>query len=349
MSPAKTTRALLPCLLAVVLAILAPGGAALAQTAANTEGSVAWSVRPADTAQGRDRPNFAYEVAPGTSVSDALTVTNRSAEPIELDVYAADGFLTPDGSLDILASSEPSTELGSWISVASAPVALASGESTEVPFRLDVPADATPGDYAAGVVAAMLVTADSGTVTERRLGSRIHLRVQGELAPALTVSDVAVDYHGTINPAGAGSATVRYRLTNEGNTRLRPEVEVTAAGPFGWAAVRATDEAPELLPRSSIERSVTVEGVPPLIVLTAEARATSTVVSPGVTPTIEVPEPIVSTGSAATAAVPWSALVIVLALAALVFWRLRARRKARTAQQRAIDEAVAAARAELVH
>ena len=157
----RSRRALLPMLLGLALALAAPATVTHAAAAVESETMVSWSVRPADTAQGRDRPNFAYELNPGGTLGDALFVTNRSAEPIVLDVYAADGFLTPDGSLDILAGGEESTELGSWVDIDANQLTLASGESAEVPFSVAVPPETPPGDYAAGVVASMLVTADN--------------------------------------------------------------------------------------------------------------------------------------------------------------------------------------------
>ncbi|MFJ6653425.1 DUF916 domain-containing protein [Microbacterium sp. NPDC091313] len=322
-------------------AAIATAAAPPADSAADS--TVTWSVKPADTAQGRDRPNFAYDLAPGGTAGDALLVINRSAQPIELGVYAADGFLTPDGSLDILAGGETSTELGSWIAVGTDRVTLDSGQSAEIPFTLTIPADAPPGDYAAGVVASMIVTADNGTVTERRLGSRVHLRVQGELAPALAVSDVSVSYSGSLNPFDAGTATVTYTLTNTGNARLKPDVALTASGPFGLAALRAGDDAPELLPGSVIERTVEVAGVPPLVMLFADVATTSEVIS-------RVPDaafaPVLASASGATAAVPWTVLALLIVTAALIVWRVRAARKRAAAQKQAIADAVAAATAE---
>lgn len=346
-SSRSARRALLPVLLGLTLALAAPATVAHAAATGESETTVSWSVRPADTAQGRDRPNFAYELNPGGTLGDALFVTNRSAEPIVLDVYAADGFLTPDGSLDILAGGEQSSELGSWVDIDASELSLASGESAEVPFTVAVPAATPPGDYAAGVVASMLVTADNGTVTERRLGSRVHLRVLGDLAPALTVSDVSVDYHGTLNPIEPGSATVTYTLVNTGNARLDPGVTVSLAGPFGWAPVDVADDAPELLPGSSIERTVQLAGVAPLGLVTAEVTSSSEVVSrtlAGSSPASF--DPVLSTGAASTAAVPWTALVALLLLGGLVAWRIVAVRRRKAAQERAIAEAVAAAKAE---
>ncbi|YAF74007.1 hypothetical protein NE358_14730 [Sphingomonas sp. G5] len=350
MSPAKTSPRSLRTLvsfLAGLALLLGTPVAASAAAAPSAETTVTWSVKPADTAQGRDRPNYAYDLLPGGTVGDALYVANRSPQPITLRVYAADGFLTEDGALDILAGDAESTDLGSWVSIESSELTLDSGASAEVPFTVAVPADAAPGDYAAGIVASMLVTADNGTVTERRLGSRVHLRVQGALAPSLAVGEVAVDYHGTANPAEAGSATVTYTLTNTGNTRLDPNVEVALGGPFGWARVTAADDAPELLPGSSLERTVEVAGVVPLVLLSADVTATSQVVSrtlAGAEPSTL--DPLVSQGAAATAAVPWTALAILAVIVLLVAWRIVAARRRRAAHAREIAAAVAAARAD---
>lgn len=350
MSQAKTTPRPLRLLLSFITGLALMLGSPLAASAAaapSPDTTVTWSVKPADTAQGRDRPNYAYDLMPGGTVGDALYVANRSPQPITLRVYAADGFLTDDGALDILAGGVESTDLGSWVSIASPELTLDSGASAEVPFTVAVPADAAPGDYAAGIVASMLVTADNGTITERRLGSRVHLRVQGELAPALAISDVVVDYHGTANPAETGSATVGYTLTNTGNTRLDPDAEVALGGPFGWARVTAADDAPELLPGSSLERTVEVAGIVPLVLLSADVTATSQVVSrtlAGAEPSTL--DPLVSQGTATTAAVPWTALAILAVIALLVAWRIVAARRRRAAHAREIAAAVAAARAD---
>lgn len=350
MSQAKTTPRPLRLLLSFITGLALMLGSPLAASAAaapSPDTTVTWSVKPADTAQGRDRPNYAYDLMPGGTVGDALYVANRSPQPITLRVYAADGFLTDDGALDILAGGVESTDLGSWVSIASPELTLDSGASAEVPFTVAVPADAAPGDYAAGIVASMLVTADNGTITERRLGSRVHLRVQGELAPALAISDVVVDYHGTANPAETGSATVGYTLTNTGNTRLDPDAEVALGGPFGWARVTAADDAPELLPGSSLERTVEVAGIVPFVLLSADVTATSQVVSrtlAGAEPSTL--DPLVSQGTATTAAVPWTALAILAVIALLVAWRIVAARRRRAAHAREIAAAVAAARAD---
>ncbi|WP_340698294.1 WxL protein peptidoglycan domain-containing protein [Cellulosimicrobium funkei] len=334
----------------------APGQAApAARTAVATddtpapdpEKTVQWGVRPGDTAQGVDRPNFAYSLAPGGSLRDSLVVSNHGDTPLALAVYAADGFLTDDGTLDLLPAGEESTALGSWIALDQAEVEIPPQERVEVPFTVTVPDDATPGDYAAGVVSSLVVVAEDGVTTDRRLGSRVHLRVQGELAPALAVDEVRLAYDGTLNPFAPGSATVTFTVTNEGNARVAPATAVRVSGPFGLGATSATDvDVPELLPGSSVERTVEVDGVWPLGREVATLTVGGEVVPlPGTVPDPEVVVPGV-VATTATWAVPWVALGLLVLVALLVVWRVRARRRARTAQQRAVDAAVTAALAE---
>ncbi len=353
-SPRRARAGILP-LLGVLLALLltplasSPVFAAADPGPAAGEASdttVAWSVRPADTVQGTGRPNFAYDLAAGADLDDAILVTNRSDTALDLRVYAADAFLSPDGSLDILAAGEESEALGAWISVGSPDISVAPGDTAQVPFSLALPDNIEPGDYTAGIVASLRVESD-GIVTERRLGSRIHVRVTGVLAPALDISGVSVDYEGTWNPFGTGAATITYTLTNEGNARLAPGTTASISGPFGILPTTTTDaELAELLPGSSVDRSVRVEGIVPLIFMSADVVATPEVVVREGSAQAAPPEVADVRSSAAVWAVPWATLALfVLVAAAVVLW-LRTRRRRSAAQKRAVDAAVASALAE---
>ncbi len=216
-----------------------------------------------------------------------------------------------------------------------------------MPFSVSVPDDAPPGDYAAGIVAAMRVESAEGVVTERRLGARILLRVSGDLAPALSVTDVSITYDTPVNPLAADAADVTFTVTNEGNTRLAAEATVTVTGPFGIAPLRVGSGAlSELLPGSSLEHTVRVADVRALVLLTADVTVDAAVVArPGDDPDA-LPSVAAQDGAATTVAVPWSALAVLVALLALVGWRVAARRRRRRQHRAEIDAAVAAALAE---
>lgn len=338
------TRTRVPAAL-VALGVLALHLVGLpAAAAADGSTQVSWGVRPADTVHGAERPNFAYTLPPGGTLSDALIVTNRGDAPLALDVYAADGFLTPDGTLDVLEAGEQSTALGSWVAVTTPEVVVEPDATVEIPFTVTVPADAQPGDYAAGVVSSLLVENAEGVTVDRRLGSRMHVRVSGDLAPAIAVSDVHVAYAAGGSPVAPGSATVTFTVTNTGNARVAPAEQVQVSGLLGLGDARAAAvDVPELIPGASVERSVVVDGVWPLVRTTARVALGGEVVAlPGAA---AAENPLVPgvVATAAAWAVPWAVLAALLVVGVLIALRVRAGRRRKDRHQRAVDDAVAAA------
>lgn len=343
--PRTRVPAALVALGVLALSLVGAPGAAAAAAPADGSTQVSWGVRPADTVHGAERPNFAYTLPPGGTLSDALVLTNRGDAPLALDVYAADGFLTPDGTLDVLEAGEESTALGAWVTVATPEVVVQPDATVEVPFTLTVPADAQPGDYAAGVVSTLLVENTEGVTVDRRLGSRMHLRVSGDLTPTIAVSDVHVDYDAGGNPVAPGSATVSFTVTNTGNARVAPAEQVQISGLLGLGRARAAAvDVPELIPGASVQRSVVVDGVWPLVRTTARVALGGEVVAlPGAPAAEEGPLVPGVVATAAAWAVPWAVLAALVLLGVLVALRVRARRRRGLRQQRAVDEAVAAA------
>ncbi|MFI1731982.1 hypothetical protein ACH40E_22765 [Streptomyces acidicola] len=165
-----------------------------------------WSVVPS----GGGRPSFYAEGAPGAVLQDTVSVRNPSAEPVRVRLSG-----------------------GSWVVFAGegAPARTVSVEvpartRAEVPFTVNVPAGATPGDHAD------TVTVRSSDGRSRTV--RLRLRVGGPELPALTVERVAVR-----------GERITYELVNRGTTTLTPSLAVRAEGLFGR---RLLDRAPRTLP-----------------------------------------------------------------------------------------------------
>lgn len=316
-------------ILRFLAAATATAALVLTGAAASADTTVTWGVKPADNEHGAGRPNYSYAVEPGGSLDDALVVTNHDEGELALRVYAADGFTTTSGQLDLRPAEEEPTGVGAWVTLGrSELLLLAPGESAEVPFTLTVPDNATPGDHTGGIVASLLGEENADGITvERRLGSRIHVRVGGELAPSLAVEDLRVDYDGTANPLAAGTATVTYTVANTGNARMTAGQTVRVAGPFGLLETGAdVPDLPELLPGATHEVSVVVDGVRPLIRATASVTLTPRVAGDDALtlPAIE--------STAGAWAVPWAVLVVLALAVALLVRRLVRRRRGRRRQ-----------------
>jgi archaellum component FlaG (FlaF/FlaG flagellin family) len=257
-TPAPTRKILVPeprrirPLLALALAgalVVATSPGAVAATA---EGGTAWTVQTADNANGTGRGNFAYDAEPGAVIEDAMRVVNTGTETLPLAVYAADAFTTASGQIDVLVDGTPSEGAGTWVSIEPADLQLTPGQSADVAFRIAVPADARPGDHAAGIVTSLVSTdAAQSLSVDRRLGTRINIRVAGELVPAADVPEVSAAYTPSWNPFAPGILTLSYALENTGNTRLTGIETVSVAGPF--AASAPGTQLPEVIPGSVIE------------------------------------------------------------------------------------------------
>ncbi|MDW5329566.1 WxL protein peptidoglycan domain-containing protein [Plantactinospora sp. KLBMP9567] len=321
----------------------APGPAGTTSPPAKSR--VTWGVTPSSQKGPDGRPSFSYKLDPGASVTDYVAVTNHSAEPLALTVYASDAFTTGEGGFDLLAGQEKPVDVGAWVRLTTRTLTVPASSRVDLPFTLTVPTNAAPGDHTGGIVASLATTgtdAQGNQVSvDHRVGTRVYLRVTGELRPALALEDLRVRHRGSYNPVAGGELTASAMLRNTGNVRLGGQPALRATGPFGLAARTASGAPlPEILPGDAVRVSVQLSGVPPLFRLTA----TTTVTPMAVDGQVFDPQPVSVADSRAVWAVPWSQLL--LAVATIVgCWALvvlRRRRRQRTARE--LAQAVAVAR-----
>lgn len=316
---------LVPLVVAVTAVLVSTAGAATASAATSDPGSqVSWSVRPAGTDGPDGRRVIDVSLAPGGSVQEHVLVQNLSDHTVTFDITANDGYLTASGKFDMRPRSHVPTEAGAWVEAVDS-LRLDAGDSAVVPILLEVPADATPGDYSAGVAASVVTSTDGLVSTEHRIGVRVNVRVAGQLAPALTLENLESHYVQSWNPFAPGAVAVSSTVANSGNVRLRGELTADV-DPLAGSA-RAVAESPDLSPGSQTVVSVTAEQVWPLgpVRTTVTLRPVADVVG-----AVEsaAAEPVVHTLT--TWALPVPQLVVVaaaLATAVVLRATLRARRR----------------------
>jgi Bacterial protein of unknown function (DUF916) len=302
-------------LAALGLVVLGAGPAAAADDAP-------WAVRTASNEFGSERPNYSYTLNPGGHLEDGLVVVNHGTTPLDLALYAADGFTTDAGRLDLVTKDTTSTGVGAWVHAGRDHVTIQPGKSAEVPFTVTLPANATPGDHLGGIVTSLTQASAGRTNVERRLALRIRLRVGGELKPSLSVKDVHVDH--SDNPSGKGDATITYTIHNTGNAILTARQAASISGPFGRMRVRSgqVDDSPQLLPGDTWKVSVPIHGVAPAVPLTG----TVTVV-PLLTDASGSIGPLAAVETTTHARTTPTALLLLIVLCGLVVVVLAARRR----------------------
>lgn len=275
---------------------------------AYADGDLSWSLAPVDNDHGTGRPNFSYVLEPGTEITDAVLVRNRSATELTLQVYAADGFTTTSGDLDLLPAGQPSVDLGSWTKPAVSELRLAPGAVQEVAFTIVVPADARPGDHPGGIVTSH--TTEAGTVqVDQRFGLRIFGRVPGELTVAGAVTDVQTTANSPWNPFAATDAHLQYAVTNAGNARTFFTYRADLSGPFGLGGRSVSGETTEILPGSTLRPELDLPGLLPLFFLSGDLHLTPQAVDGQVGQEIVVPLQVWS--------IPWGGLGLLLLVTAL--------------------------------
>lgn len=306
----------------LLLAVSATTAASVSTaTAAENEG---WAVFPSAAPGGPARNEFIVDLRPGTVVEDSISITNKTDAPLAFDLYAADAYNTDVGSFSLRLPDEPREGMGAWTILSTARVDVGPGAVVDVPFSIQVPADASPGDHAGGIVARSTepVTTDAGEVqldVLQAVGVRIYGRVAGPLAPSLEFTELHLQTDtgpGTLF-GGSYDATLQYTVTNTGNVRLVPTTGATLEGLVFDQRMLANRELPELLPGGSATVVEQVGGLRPTGPLTAALSVTAPSADP-VERETRVWE------------VPWALLALLVVLVIVVAWRRRRRRTVAT-------------------
>jgi hypothetical protein len=295
-------------------------------------GPITWGISPADENGADGRGAIEHMVKPGGGRTDHVVVRNLGDRPLTLDLYTADATLT-GGVFDLLGDDEESSGVGIWATAGTGRVTLAPRERKVVPVRIKVPETAEPGDHAGGIVAVLRPKegTDDPLQVERRVGTRIHLRVAGPVTPQLTIEVTDVRYHHPWLPFAPGSGTASLTVSNTGNIRLAGQSLVEIEGPAGIVLGRSEPIAvPELLPGASLDFEVEFDELAPLGPLNVSAKADALTsgdqelgdsVPPG-------------TDRVTVWALPWATLALLLAVTTgVLVWRRRVSRSRRPAAE----------------
>lgn len=290
-----------------------------------------WALTPTgdDPQEPGQRTTFTFDAAAGGTLEDSVTVWNYGTEPTGFRLYATDAFTNPDGVFDLLRADQPATDVGPWVALQQVSIIVPPSSGTVVPFRLVVPADATPGDHAGGLVASVQQTdtdrAGNTVVVDRRIAVPLYVRVAGDLHAQLVVEDLATDYRNGAWSVGGGDLDLTYTVRNTGNVRLSGRQRVAVRGPLGWTlAEQPLADLDELLPGSQVTVSAHVSDVLPALRLTA-----SVTIDP-VSAIETVPPPPSASASTSFWALSWPVVIgMLVLLGLLVLAVLRGRRSRR--------------------
>ncbi len=276
---------------------------------------------------------FSYGVTPGAFVDDHVALVNYSAVPLRLSLYGTDAVETLSGGFGLLLATQRPSGVGSWISLAAkyahviVPPRRVNGPGIfVVPFTMRVPITTTPGDHVGGIVASLRTrgvnSSGQNIILDQRIGTRVFVRVAGQLHPSVQIRNLHATYFATWNPFGSGRVRVSYQVLNSGNVDLSLSQSVNVTGALANSHHVALANVALLLSGSAINESVVVGGVWPQFI----EHVGVSVKSQSATSTL-VPLQSVNVNANATVSlwtIPWPQLIfLAVVVAALFIWRRR--------------------------
>lgn len=302
-----------------------------------------WAVQPSGPNGPGVRPTFRWAYTPGTTIADWVGVSNFSRKPLTLQLYATDAFNSAGGGFDLLTAQKQPIDVGTWITFRQQTITIPARSRVDVPFRLAIPANASPGDHVGGVVAALRTTSTTPggalVALDQRVAARVYLRVDGPVRPRLEVTDVHAVWHAAADPL-SGWTTVRWTVRNSGNVRLTGGQVLTLEAPWGSLRKVRLPRLTELLPGSSLSFRTRVADVAPKFRYRAEITIAAHLVDPG----LGDARATVTTvhGTARFWAVPWVllAIALVLVVGLTIYVRRRRARHLPVASPEAVTESV---------
>lgn len=194
-----------------------------------------------DASNPRTKTIFVKKIAPGTSLSDAVAVTNSGSEPKTVTVYAADSVPSSGGAFACAQAVETPKQAGKWIAMSQASVDIPAGATVTVPFTITVPKDAEPGETNGCIVLQEKkdATVEGGISLNFRTAIRAAILVEGAIRKE--VSTVGVD----VSSKGSG-VTVSPIVKNTGNVSVDVDVTGQLKTIFGTVIREHNDTFPLL-------------------------------------------------------------------------------------------------------
>jgi hypothetical protein len=329
--------AIMSCATAFLLSLApASGQATVPSLAASGKGVpakknvVTFGTQTSSATKPDKRGIYLFGSTPGGRIKDHVAIRNYSDQAATFLIRGTDAVNTPQGGFAARPINERSHDLGAWIALPRSDLKVTLPPRTDliVPFLVEVPADATPGDHI-GVITATLVSSVISKSGQRlhllqTVGSRIFLRVSGQLHPSLTVTGLVVHYQGTLDPIGTGNATVTYTVSNTGNVALGGLQTVDVSGLLGSRSAARVPKLQVLLPGFSVKEKVEVSGIFQEIRETAHATVRPLYIAGSVAPPSG---PFQASRSFWT--IPWILIAIIVAVIALLVGWFRRRRRGR--------------------
>jgi hypothetical protein len=172
--------------------------------------------------------SFKLSLKPGEVYSGVVTVVNPNK--VNITVVPEKEILSggPEGSIELTGEELNSFGFLSWISFDKKEKTLAPEEKYEMPFKIELPQNAQPGDHYAALLFRAVpaeVNKNTGIGTTGRVGTVILVNVAGETKKTGIIESVKFPKF-----VSRGPINIKVEIKNTGNTFFNPDGIVKIKG-----------------------------------------------------------------------------------------------------------------------
>lgn len=222
-----------------------------------------FGMRPQDPTKGY----FEYKVAPGSHIEDVLVVNNPSDAPVTLNVQVVRGMTAGNGGITFGPDTSGSAQ---WVNLRGVTtLEMPAKSSKALPFEVNVPADAQPGEYVAGFLAQLAEAPQTTQLAVAEAGkTSFQVKVVSKLGVAVVLQVAEPTNCAAVIPSlEASSSSGRWLLSvglqNTGNRHFKASGDVVARPVGGGDPIAETKFAVGyFIPGDSITYPVALEPYP---------------------------------------------------------------------------------------
>lgn len=163
---------------------------------------------------------FIYELKPGETKEDSITVVNNTERTLEVKVYPVDATTTGDGAFALLNEDQRQNDVGAWVNISRENITIGARDRKDIPFTIAVPKYTTVGDHAGGIIVQevkkpTVAKEGMGLNIVSRVGTRIYETVPGAKVVSLDVTNFK---HKIVD----NQLVFTFTMENKGNVILTP-------------------------------------------------------------------------------------------------------------------------------
>ena len=170
-------------------------------------------------------PYFVLDGTTGGQITGQVQIVNRGDSLGSVQLYIVDAATGNTGGTVLKMREDALTETGRWIQLERDTVTLAPGEGQMIPFVVNVPADARPGQHVGGIVMVPLnEDAASQTTSQDEVSFQVEIKTRTGVAVQVNLPGTPIEKLDVlgINLGGQDSHQIMYlNLRNNGTQMVK--------------------------------------------------------------------------------------------------------------------------------